>query len=56
MPQRPAAVLSKGQPLTLTDVRIVRMDLGSDFDFKSRHIGHPGAESLDSIVRGVPRR
>jgi hypothetical protein len=32
------------------------MDLGSDFDFKSRHIGHPGAESLDSIVRGVPRR
>jgi cyanophycinase len=56
MPQRPATVLSKGQPLTLTDVRIVRMDLGSDFDFKSRHIGHPGAESLDSIVRGVPRR
>jgi cyanophycinase len=53
MPQRPAAVLSKGQPLTLTDVRIVRMDLGSDFDFKSGQIGHPGAESLDSIVRGV---
>jgi cyanophycinase len=54
MPQRPAAELSKGQPLTLTDVRIVRMDLGSDLDFKSRQIDHPGAESLDSIVRGEP--
>jgi cyanophycinase len=56
MPQRPAAALSKGQPLTLTDVRIVRLDLGSELDFKSRQIRHPGAESLDSIVRGVPRR
>jgi len=56
MPQRPAAVLSKGRPLTLTDVRIVRMDLGSELDFKSRQIGRPGAESLDSIVDGVPPR
>jgi cyanophycinase len=56
MPQRPAAVLSKGQPMTLTDVRIVRMDLGSDLDFKSRQVGHPGAETFDSIVRGVPPR
>jgi cyanophycinase-like exopeptidase len=54
MPQRPAVVLSKGQPLTLTDVRIVRLDMGSELDFKSRQIGRPGAESLDSIVRGTP--
>jgi cyanophycinase len=54
MPQRPAAVLSTGQPLTLNDVRIVRLDLGSELDFKSRRIDHAGAESLDSIVRGAP--
>jgi hypothetical protein len=35
-------------------VRIVRLNLGSDLDLKSRQIRHPGAESLDSIVRGVP--
>lgn len=56
MPQQPAAVLSKGEPMTLTDIRIVRMDMGSELDFKSRQIGHPGAESIDSIVRGVPPR
>ena len=56
MPQGPAQILSKGQPLTLTDIRIVRLDLGSDLDFKSRRIGHPAAESLDSIVRGAPTR
>jgi cyanophycinase len=54
MPQRPAEVLSKGQPITLTDVRIVRMDMDSELDFKSRQTGRPGAESLDSIVGGVP--
>jgi cyanophycinase len=54
MPQRPAAVLAKGQPITLADVHIVRMGLSSDFDFKSRQIGRPDAESLDSIVGGVP--
>jgi cyanophycinase len=54
MPQRSVAVLSKGQPITLNDVRIVRMDLASSLDFNSRRIAHPGAESLDNIVRGVP--
>jgi cyanophycinase-like exopeptidase len=54
MPQRPATVLSKGQPLTLSDVRIVRMDVGSELDFRSSQVSHPGAQSLDSIVGGVP--
>ncbi len=54
MPQRPAAVLTQGQPLTLKDIHILRMDENSSIDFKSRHVTRAAAETTDSIERGTP--
>jgi cyanophycinase len=53
MPQRAATVLSAGQALSLPELRIVRLDAGSEFNFKTRAVGHPAAETLDSIERGA---
>ena len=54
MPQRPAAVLVKGQPLTVKDVRIVHLDRAGSIDLRSREINHPAAAVIDSIDRGIP--
>jgi len=54
--QRPAAILAAGQPLTLQDIRIVRLDQGSSLDFGRREVLHPAAETSDSIERGAPVR
>jgi cyanophycinase len=56
MPQRAAATLKPGEPLTLTDIRILRIDRGGSLDFKSRRVDHPAAQITDSIERGVPNR
>lgn len=55
LPQRPA-VLVRGEPLSVTDLRIVRMDASSDLDFKTRHVGHPAADALMTLERGVPTK
>ena len=54
--QRPAAILAAGQPLTLRDIRIVRLDQNSSLDFGRREVLHPAAETTDSIERGAPLR
>ena len=54
MPQRPAAVLAKGQPLSIEDVRILRMDRSSSIDLQSRAVAQPAASTIDSIERGSP--
>jgi cyanophycinase len=56
MPQRAPAVMTSGQPLTLDDIRIVKMDQGSSIDLKTRVVDHPAAETRDSIERGVAVR
>lgn len=53
MPQRPASTLSAGQPLSIRDVRIVRLDQDSRIDLRTRQIAHPAAQTLESINRGV---
>ncbi len=54
MPRRPAAVLVPGQPLTLRDIRIVRLDQHSSIDLRTRQVNHPSAETTVDIDRGVP--
>jgi cyanophycinase len=55
-PQRPATTLVAGQPLTMSDIRITRLDLDSRIDLKSREVSHPAAETIDSIERGMPAK
>jgi cyanophycinase len=54
MPQRAAATLTVGLPLTMGNIRIVRLDQHSRVDLKTRAVSRPAAESVDSIERGVP--
>jgi cyanophycinase len=54
MPQQPATILEKGQPLTMSGIRIVRLDQGSSLDLKSREVHAAAAETIDSIERGAP--
>ena len=53
-PRQPAAILVKGQPLTLKDIRIVRLDRTGSINLRSREITHPAAEVSDSIEHGAP--
>jgi cyanophycinase len=55
-PLLPAAVLIKGRPLTMQDIRIVRLDQSGSISLRSREITHPSAEVSDSIERGAPRQ
>lgn len=52
MPQR-AATLARGQALSIADVRIVRMDAGSDLDFGTRRVRQPAGDALITLVKGV---
>jgi len=54
LPQQPARVLQKGQPLSIAAVRIVRLDQGSSIDLATRGIRAPGAQTLDAIEAGAP--
>jgi beta-aspartyl-peptidase (threonine type) len=51
---RPPKVLKEGRPLTLDDVRIVRMGQESSLDLKSRTVDHPAAATTERIERGAP--
>jgi len=53
MPQRAASTLSPGQPLSIRDVRIVRLDQDSSIDLGTRKIAHPAAQTVESIRHGV---
>jgi cyanophycinase len=53
MPQRAAATLVHGQPLTMGDIRIIRLDRDSSINLKTRAISRPAAETIASIQRGV---
>ncbi|HEX6833130.1 MAG TPA: cyanophycinase, partial [Rudaea sp.] len=52
MPQKPASVLVAGKPLSLPDLRLVRLDAKSRIDLTSRKIDQPGAEATISIENG----
>jgi cyanophycinase len=52
--RRSPTILRQGQPLTLNDVHIVRMDPHSSLDLKTRTVDHPAAETTDTIEHGVP--
>jgi beta-aspartyl-peptidase (threonine type) len=51
---RPHQTLVRGQPLTLEDIRIVRVDQSGSVDFKTRAVRHPLAQTVDSIEHGNP--
>lgn len=52
MPQKPASVLTAGKPLSLPDLRLIRLDAGSSIDLKSRAVQKPGADVVISIENG----
>jgi cyanophycinase len=54
MPQQPATILVREQPLTITGVHISRLDQTGSIDLKTRKLSHPAAETTDSIERGLP--
>jgi hypothetical protein len=54
MPQQPAKILLDGQPITIHDVRISRLDQTGNIDLKTRKVSHPAAVTTDSIERGLP--
>ena len=54
MPQQPAKILADGQPITINDVRIYRLDQAGSIDLKARKVSHPAAVTTDSIERGLP--
>ena len=56
MPQRSAVTLKPGQPLTLSDIRILRMDRSGSMNFKTRTVDQPADQATDSIESGVPSR
>jgi cyanophycinase len=56
MPGRQADTLTAGQPLTMRDVRIIRLDQGGSIDLKTRLVSHAAAETTDSIEHGIPAR
>jgi cyanophycinase len=52
MPQRQANLV-RGEPLSVTGLRIVRLDGGSDLDFNTRRVGHAASEAVINLERGV---
>jgi len=55
-PQRPPTILVRGQPLTMSDIRITRLDQRGSIDLKTGKIGNPADETTDAILRGRPAR
>jgi beta-aspartyl-peptidase (threonine type) len=51
---RPHQTLVRGQPLTLEDIRIVRVDQSGSIDFRNRAVSHALAQTVDSIEHGSP--
>lgn len=53
MPLKPATVLTSGQPLSIPDVRIARVDSSGSIDLKTSEVVHASAQTVDSIVHGA---
>ncbi len=53
-PLQPAAILVEGQPLTMKDIRIVRLDRAGSINLRTREIVHPSADVNDAIAHGTP--
>lgn len=56
IPRKPPTVLLEKQPLTMEDIRIVRLGLKGSIDLKSRAVRLPAAETTDFIERGSPHK
>jgi cyanophycinase len=56
MPQQRAKILVVGQPITINDVRINRLDQTGNIDLKTRKVSRPAAVTTDSIERGLPTK
>jgi beta-aspartyl-peptidase (threonine type) len=56
LPEHRPTPLAAGQPLTIKDVRIVRLDQNSSVDLHRGLVEHPAAETVDTIEDGVPTR
>lgn len=54
MPRKPATVPIERQPLTMEDIRIVRLDINGSIDLNRRTVSVPAAETTASIERGAP--
>ncbi len=56
VPGRAASVLAEGQPLSMDDIRIDRLDGRGSIDLGTRRVSHPAAMTVDAIERGAPAR
>lgn len=56
MPRKPPTVLQEKQPLSMEDIRIVRLGLDSSIDLNSRAVNLSAAEITGSIEGGIPSR
>ncbi|MDR3386582.1 MAG: cyanophycinase [Rudaea sp.] len=52
MPQQAGKVLARGKPLSISNLRLVRLGSAGSIDLKTRTIDHPAAEANLSIARG----
>ncbi len=52
MPSRPATDLRATQPLSIADIRLLRVDGSARVDLARRSVRHPAAEATISIVHG----
>jgi beta-aspartyl-peptidase (threonine type) len=52
LPQQPAKDLAAGKPLSLSDVRLVRLDHHGSIDLKTRRVQRPAADFAISIADG----
>jgi cyanophycinase len=52
LPQKSASVLVKDQPLSIEDLRLVRVDSSGSIDLKTRDIRHPAAAASISLKDG----
>lgn len=52
MPGKPARTLIKGQPLSIEDLRVLRVDQGGSIDLRTHAVAHASAETSVSIDHG----
>jgi beta-aspartyl-peptidase (threonine type) len=52
MPQTPARVLAKGKPLSMANIRLLRLDEAGNIDLGAKTVWDPGAEADINVRRG----
>ncbi len=53
LPTQPARVMPAGQPLSIADIHLLRVDTQSRVNLARRDVQHPAAEATISIVQGM---